>query len=336
MATNIVTRIAAVGLLTVGLAVTGCASDPQTSDTSSPSPTAAAADFPVDVESCAETLTFDQAPERILLLSETDFSILHDLGLADRVVAKAGNRRIDDEFPELNEALDAIPSLEAGDTGTGGAKVSTEAALSVKPDVVFGYDEGADREKLAASGVPLYSPDAMCPGYTTDHASFDLVDAEIDKVAAMFGVPDEAAEVKAKVAERLEEVEKNAPEEAQASAAALFVMPGTTQFYSYGTSSMVQPIFEVNGLSNVFDDRKERVFEASMEALLEHDPEWLVLMADSSTPEEAEQILLTYPGAEGLQAVEKDQVVYLPFVLTDPPTTLSVDGAVRLGELLER
>ena len=200
---------------------------------------------------------------------------------------------------------------------------------------MFGYDEGADREQLAESGVPLHSPDAMCPGYTTDHASFDLVHAEIDKVAAMFGVPDRAEEVKATVDERLQQI-GSAASAGEATAAALFVMPGTTQFYSYGTSSMVQPIFEANGLTNVYDDSTERVFEASMESLLEQDPQWLVLMADSSTPEEAREILLTYAGADGLQAVRNDRVVYLPFVLTDPPTTLSVDGATRLGELLQR
>lgn len=326
-------RVLAAASLATTLALSGCGSSTETSSTST---STAASAFPVDVESCEEKLTFDEPPERILLLSETDFSILYDLGLADKVVAKAGNRRIDDGFPELNKALDAIPTLKAGDTGTGGAQVSTEAALSVDPDVVFGYDEGADRAKLAASGVPLYSPDAMCPGYTNDGASFDLVDAEIDKVAAMFGVPEKAAEVKEKVAARLERVGEDTPANASATAAALFVMPGTTQFYTYGKASMIKPIFAANGLENVFDDRSERVFESSMEALLERDPEWLVLMADSSTPAEAEKILMGFAGADRLQAVRKDQVVYLPFVLTDPPTTLSVDGAVRLGELLGR
>ena len=323
-------------VLTLGLLLAGCSGNGAGGDKSSTSSSATQTGFPVTITSCSESVEFAKAPERILLLSETDFSILYDLGLADKVVAKSGNRRIDDSYPEMNKALDAIPQLEAGDTGTGGAKVSTEAALSVNPDVVFGYDEGADREKLKASGVPLYSPDAMCPGYTTDHASYDLVYSEIDKIATMFGVQDKAKEVKDKVKKRLEDVEKNAPSDASASAAALFVMPGTTEFYTYGTSSMVQPIFEVNGLKNVYDDSKERVFEASMESLLEKDPEWIVLMADSSTPEEAKTILKSYAGADGLQAVKNDQVVYLPFVLTDPPTTLSVDGAVKLGELLKK
>lgn len=319
--------------LAASLLLAGCSgADPGTGATSR----ASSGGFPVNVDSCDESLTFKEAPKRILLLSETDFSILYDLGLADRIVAKAGKRRIDSGFPELNKALDAIPTLKAGDTGTGGAQVSTEAALSVKPDVVFGYDEGADRAKLAASGVPLYSPDAMCPGYTTDGASFDLVDTEIDKVASMFGVPEKADDVKKSVARRLATVRKNTPAKTSASAAALFVMPGTMQFYTYGKASMVKPIFAANGLRNVFDDNDERVFESSMEALLERDPEWLVLMADSSTPQEARKILMSYAGADRLKAVRDDHVVYLPFVLTDPPTTLSVDGAVRLGTLLGR
>lgn len=316
--------------LAAGLLLAGCSAG--AADSSAAGDGAAA--FPAEVKSCDEVLTFDQAPERILILSETDFAILHELGLSDRIVAKAGNRRIDDDYPDLNAALDAIPDLQAGDTGTGGAKVSTEAVLSVEPDIVFGYDSGADRESLAASGVKLYSPDAMCPNYTNNGATFDLVDQEIDKVATMFGAQDKAVEAKQRVAETLTEVEAEAPE-ATSTAAALFVMPGSQEFYSYGKASMIQPIFAANGLANVYADRSDRVFEASIESVLDVDPEWLVLMADSSTPEEAREVLMSYPGVTGLQAVQKNQVVYLPFVLTDPPTTLSVDGAVRLGELLD-
>ncbi len=322
------------GALALGLALAGCSSPGGSGGAESSAP-AAQGGFPAKVQSCDETLEFEKAPERILVLSEVDFSILYDLGLADRVVAKAGTRRIDDEFPEMSKILDEIPTLEAGDTGTGGAKVSTEAALSVNPDVVFGYDRGADREKLRASGVPLYSPDESCPNWTTDHASYDIVYREIDKIATMFGVQDKAEEVKDKVKKRLEDVEKNAPSDSKGTAAGLFVVPGSAKFYTYGTSSMVQPIFEANGLKNVYDDSNKRVFDASMESLLEEDPEWIVLMSDSMTLEEAKAILKGLPGADGLQAVKNDKVVYLPSILTGP-TTLAVDGAVKLSELLKK
>lgn len=316
------------------LALTGCSGT--SGNTAPSSETESAAPFPAEVQSCEETLTFEEAPERILLLSETDFAILYELGLSDKIVAKSGNRRIDEQYPELNDTLDAIPDLEGGSNGTGGVKLSTESVLEVEPDVVFGYDSGVDREQLANAGVKLYSPDAWCDDYTNDGATFELVTNEIDKVATMFGVPDQAESVKATVTEEIAEVEANSAD-GRGSAAALFVMPGSQEFYSYGYSSMIQPIFETNGLENVYSDVPDRVFEAAMKSLLDEDPEWIILMEDSpnASYEETKEILMTYPGVEGLQAVKNDQLIYLPFVLTDPPTTLSVDGAIRLGELLD-
>lgn len=308
--------------------LSGCAANQE-----QPGSETASGSFPVQVASCDENLEFEAAPERVLVLSEADFSILYQLGLADRVIAKAGERRIDEQYPDMNAALDEIPDLGGSNDGSGHTQISTEAVLSVEPDVVFGEESEVDREQLAAAGVQLYSPDVFCPGYTNDGATFELVDEEIDKVATMFGVTELAAELKDEVTANISQVEAAAPD-TESTAAALFVTPGSSEFYSYGYSSMVEPIMAANGLSNVYGDVPDRVFETSMESLLDEDPEWLILLASSATPEEAEDVLMAMGGVEGLQAVQNDQILFLPFVMTDPPTTLSVDGAVRLGELM--
>ena len=40
----------------------------------------------------------------------------------------------------------------------------------------------------------------------------------------------------------------------------------------------------------------------------------------------------SFNGADRLKAVTNNQVVVLPFSLTDPPTTLSVKGATQLSQ----
>lgn len=309
-------------------AATNSASNSSTTSSATSNTTSA-----VTVKSCDETLTFESVPEKVLMLSETDAPILYDLGVLDHVKFRAGQHRTPESQADLRAALDTIPEVEAGDTGTGGAKMSTESILELDPDLVLGYDEGADREALKAAGIPLYSPDAMCANYHLDSAaSFDLVNTEIDKMAAIFGA--DASKLKASMQDKLNELGTGS--EQVGTAAALFVMPGSTEFYSYGYSSMIQPIFKANGLENVFAKEPQRVFDMDMETLLDADPEWIVLMADSPDPQEAREVFNTYPGVEKLQAVQKDQVVFLPFILTDPPTTLSVDGAVELGTLLKK
>ena len=319
--------------LLLGLSACGTSAADRAAQNGSSQGTAATG-FPAEVTSCTETLHFDKSPERVLLLSGTDLTILDALDLLDRVVARAGDTGGTERLvPGLADKLASIPTLEAGDTGTGGALVSTESALSVDPDLVIGYDKGADREQLAAAGVPLYSPDAYCPSYQVEHADWSLVDREVEKIAAIFGVGDR---VPAVLDDLHQQVASIASASTQATAAALYLTPGSTTVYAYGASSMVQPIFEANGLKNAYDDETTRVFEVSMEDLLKRNPEWIVLLVDNEPHDEINRTLMALNGAPELKAVANQHVVILPFPLTDPPNVLSVRGAVELAKLIEK
>ena len=76
--------------------------------------------------------------------------------------------------------------------------------------------------------------------------------------------------------------------------------------------------------------------DGSMEDLLARDPEWIVLLSDGASDEETIATFRTFNGAEQLQAMVKEQVVVIPFVLTDPPNVLSVAGASTLAEKLAK
>ena len=293
-----------------------------------------AAGFPAQVTSCTETLTFDRAPERVLLIGGTSASILDSLGVLDHVTARAGDPGLSEAAPELQAAIEAIPEVESSQNSTGGRVISTEAILSAHPDLVIGYDSGVDREALRAAGIPLYAPDAFCDELTLDHAGWDNVEEEVTKTATIFGVTDEVPSLMADVHAQIDGIQ-NAPVAGQ-SAAALYVTPGSDVFYAYGTPSMMQPIFEANGLENSYGDTQKRVFDASMEDLLERNPQWIVLLGDAgTTADQLRQTLDGFNGAGDLQAVKDGHVVVLPFALTDPPNMLSVQGAVRLSQLVE-
>ena len=62
----------------------------------------------------------------------------------------------------------------------------------------------------------------------------------------------------------------------------------------------------------------------------------IVLLSDGASDEETIATFRTFNGAEQLQAMVKEQVVVIPFVLTDPPNVLSVAGASTLAEKLAK
>ncbi len=288
--------------------------------------------FPTRVQSCDEVLVFDEAPTKVVMLGDTSASVLAELGVLDHVTARAGVLREDAYDQETLTELIAIPTIASTELDTGGANVSTEAILATGADLVIGYDTGVDRDSLRASGVPVYSPVAMCANYSVDKASFDLVNDEVTRLASVFGVPEKGAAV---VTNLNEQVANLGGETEKGSAAALYITPGSSTFYAYGSSSMVQPIFEANGLTNVYADETSRVFDASMEDLLQRNPDYIVLIYGDGNIEEAESTFATFSGVEELKAVKDGHVVAMAMPFTDPPTPTSVAGAVKLAELLQ-
>lgn len=289
--------------------------------------------FPSQVDSCGKTLTFDKAPEKVLILGGTGMPNVDALGLTGELDLRAGPKNFGAGQEKLQQTYDAIPELPSSEIETGGVKVATEVVLENQVDLVIGYEEGVDRAALEKAGVQLYSPAAFCPNYSVKHAAWDLIDAEVNNLAAIFGVQDRAAAVsKDREAAVAALSAKNA--ESKGTGIALYITPGSPNYYAYGTSSMVQPIFEANGIKNSYDDTTERVFDGSMEDILGRNPDWIVLLSLDATDEETIAAFKEFQGAEQLKAVAEGKVVVLPFALTDPPTTLSVEGATQLSQKL--
>ncbi|MDO5092801.1 MAG: ABC transporter substrate-binding protein [Propionibacteriaceae bacterium] len=326
-----------VAVVALALSACGTSAAERASQAASSSPEAAtsggATGFPSQVDSCGKTLTFDKAPEKVLILGGTGMPNVDALGLTGELDLRAGPKNFGAGQEQLQQTYDAIPELPSSEIETGGVKVATEVVLENQVDLVIGYEEGVDRAALEKAGVQLYSPAAFCPNYSVEHATWDLIDAEVNNLAAIFGVQDRAAAV-SKDREADVAVLSGGNAESKGTGIALYITPGAPNYYAYGTSSMVQPIFEANGIKNSYDDTTERVFDGSMEDILSRNPDWIVLLSLDATDEETIAAFKSFQGAEQLKAVTEGKVVVLPFALTDPPTTLSVQGATQLSQKL--
>jgi iron complex transport system substrate-binding protein len=65
----------------------------------------------VTIENCGADVTFEQAPDRVVLLKSSSVPFLHELGVMDRVTARAGQYPDDYYDDETVAELDAIPLL---------------------------------------------------------------------------------------------------------------------------------------------------------------------------------------------------------------------------------
>ena len=320
------------------LCLTGCGTSHQEKSGTGPSSAAASASsgYPATVMSCAEKLTFTEAPKKVLLLGDTDASVLTTLDVLDKVAMRTG--RLDTTGYDVTTAtkLKAIPQMESGTNATGGVSVATESILDAHIDLVVGYDRGVDRKALAKAGVKLYSPDAYCDDQTpVDHADFGLVTKEVTKVGAIFGVPERAATLNKALKEQATDLKKHANGKG-ASIASLWLSDDGSSMSAYGRSSMSQANFDVNGLKNVYQDNRTRVFNVSMEDLLKRNPDWILLLNTSSNADTIKTTFEHAKGASQLKAVQNDHVITMPYSLTDPASPLSIQGAQEVAKLINK
>lgn len=328
--------IATIGMLiTVTLTLTGCSGansakqSPSASASSSVSSESQASDGPRTVTTCDFDLTLAKTPEKVMFQNASGVAQLAELGLLDKVIARSGVLDTSVYSADDRKKLDAVPVLKGVDTEKSHVKVSTETLLETNPDLVVGFPAGLDIDKARASGVNIYVPKNFCPNAQTGTASFEDIYTDLRDYGTMFGMEDKVESSVEKLKERIEAVEKKVADQLpkeQKSVAILWITPGDISFRTYGTKSMSHLQAETIGLRNVYGDQDQRVFDSSVEELLERDPDEIILLHNAGTPQEIVDTFMQIKGVDSLRAVRNNEYTTLSFQLTDPPSPLSVKG----------
>ncbi|MFV0373546.1 ABC transporter substrate-binding protein [Microbacterium sp.] len=332
-------RRGAVGALVAGsLLVTGCASATDEDTTAGGDDKTAAAEtaFPVTLDNCGFDVVMESEPERIVLVNNDGLSNLEALGVVDRIVGLTQKPQEGVFLDETYDALESSNLLSAEIKDGGGSVVSVESVLAVEPDLVFAPDSAVDRAALEAAGIAMFSPSAFCedlPEAYQAGASFDLVWDEVRSYGALVGESALAEEI---IADAEDVIEQAVPEEQLGKGAAIYVSASGV-LWLYGSGSMVTPVFDAVGLSNVYSDESERVFEVTAEDLIARDPETVVLLYSMDNEQDVIDMFAENPAVAELSAVTSGRIVTLPFHFTDPPSILTARGpaalATKLAEL---
>jgi iron complex transport system substrate-binding protein len=158
-----------------------------------PAETKTNAGYPLTIQNCGRTLTFDKAPVRVVATYQPATDTLLALGLEDKIVIAGGNYGTV-PIPPLREAFAKL-----------GAKVQEkipqrETMLAAQPDLVVSTDPGYDFdpangnatiENLAGIGAQAYAFQHRCG---TEFTSGKIADGETDilNLGRIFGIEDRA------------------------------------------------------------------------------------------------------------------------------------------------
>jgi iron complex transport system substrate-binding protein len=284
--------------------------------------------YPMTLANCGADVTFDKAPERVVLLKSAAVPYLHSLGVMDRVTARAG------QYPKAyydaatQAEIDKIPLLTDKTDTSGHLQISKEVVISQQPDLVLGEVDNLSRDTLAAVDIPLLEEPALCPN-PTGSPTFDDIYRQMRTYGELFGRETEATAAITTLQERMAKIPKPAE---RRTAAVLYPTVGGGVTYAYGSASMAHPQLEAAGFTNVFGDSGERVFEVTLEELLGRNPDVLVLLYSDGDPKAVEQAITGLPGAAKLKAVSSGNVLPQLFNFTEPASPLSIDGLEKIVE----
>jgi iron complex transport system substrate-binding protein len=290
---------------------------------------ALATNYPLTLENCGTTVTFDAPPERVVTIKSTATELLLALGLGDRIVGVGfQDGPVPDQWApatELTVLADRVPSQEV--------------VLEAEPDFVYGgwessfaADGAGARDSLHALGVATYvAPTACRSEGTPDKLSFEDVFDQIVEMGAIFDVEDRAAQLVAEQRTMLEEIKP-----ASGLTGVWYSSATSTPYVGAGLGGP-QMTMEALGIANIFAGIEDTWTSASWEAIVDADPDVMILV-DAAWNSVTQKITLLNdnPATANMSAVQNERYIIIPFPAAEPgirsiPAT--ADLARQLQEL---
>ncbi|HTO27909.1 MAG TPA: putative F420-0 ABC transporter substrate-binding protein [Devosia sp.] len=304
----------------LGLAVLALGAGPAFAQTS----------YPLALDNCGVELVLNAAPQRVVTIKSTATEMLLALGLGDRIVGVGFQ---DGPAPEpWTAAAAALPILSD-------KLPSQEVVLEAEPDFVYGgwesnfaADGAGERPTLAALGVASYVSPAACRSIKPAKLTFDEVFAEIGEMGAIF---DATPAAEALITEQRAALAAVAPD--TRGLTALWYSSGTKAPYVGAGSGAPQMMLEALGLENIMAEVDEGWVAASWEAVVDANPDVIVLVdAVWNSAEQKKKLLAENPITSQLDAVINQRYLIVAFPASEAGIRnvgATVDMAAQLSGL---
>lgn len=293
-------------------------------------PTQAATTYPLTLDNCGQTVTFESAPQRVVAIKSTATELLLSLGLGDHIVGVGFQ---DGPLPpHLAMAGAGMPVLSD-------KLPSQEVVLETEPDFVYGgwesnfaADGAGERPTLAGLGVATYVAPAACRSIKPVKLTFDQLFADMAEMGDIFDVADAATKL---ITEQQAVLDTIVPDDRGLTA--LWYSSGTKTPYVGAGSNAPAMVMEALGLTNIYADIDEGWTSASWEAIVDANPDVIVLVdAAWNSAEQKKALLAENPITKELGAVVNKRYLIIPFPASEAgvrnvPAT--ADMAAQLARL---
>lgn len=305
-------------------------------------------DYPLTIENCGQTITFEQAPRNAVALGQNSAEIMLLLGLEEQMAATAfwPNKVL----PELAEANDQVEVLTV-------EFPTLESVLAKQPDFVaamlttlLGPDSKvAKRADFEALGIPTYLSPSACSttldagdayGSRDDLWSMDLLYKEIDDLSRIFDVAERGQVLIDDFKAREAALRERFAKDENLTFLFWFSSPSPADdAYLGGGNGPSGYIADILGGSNAI--KTEADWPAlGWEGIMASDPTVFVASQvdrnrwDLDTAENKIEFLTSDPTVSQMEAVQKGRIVVMSGAAMNP-SIRTLYGAEQVAEQLE-
>tara|TARA_R110002020_G_scaffold6295_8_gene26373 strand:+ start:5500 stop:6447 length:948 start_codon:yes stop_codon:yes gene_type:complete len=263
--------------------------------------------YPLTIDNCGVAVSFPAAPQRVVTIKSTATELLLALGLADRIVGVGFQ-----DGPVPAPWADAASGL----TVLSDKLPSQEVVLEAEPDFIYGgwesnfaADGAGERASLAELGVASYVAPAACRSIKPAKLSFDGLFADI---AEMGTILDAAPAAAALIAQQQAELAAIVPDTRKLTA--VWYSSGTKAPYVGAGSNAPAMMMTALGLDNIMGDVDDGWISASWEAIVDANPDVIVLVdAAWNSAAQKKTLLAENPITKALDAVQHERYLVVPF-----------------------
>ena len=292
----------------------------------------------VDVPRCGETVTYTD-PQRVIAYEAGSADKLFALGLGDRMLGYVMTPTNPDPATSPYAAEYAKTELLSDQL------LSLEVVMDNSADlVVAGWNSGFSEKRgitpqiLDGLGVQSFMHTESCfryPGYPEHVRPMEGLYTDLERLGAIFGVEDRAAEVVSGLRGRMEAVAAGVPAGAERPRVFLYDS-GTDQASTAGNQVPVDEIISAAGGENVFHGLDERWTSVGWEAVVEANPEVIMVMDYRDASAESKiATLKNNPALAEVEAIKHDRFYVIDYneCISGPR---NVDGAEKFAAWLAK
>ena len=250
--------------------------------------------FPLEIsDSVGNTVTLETPPLRIASLSAGHTEILYAIGAGDQVA-------VVDSTSDCPQEANGLPKVDA-------FSPSVEAIAELEPDlVIIFFDPGDLQSSLQGLDIPVLN--------LASPSSVEGVYDQIELLGEATGQVDEATDLVADMQAAVQEIRSEIGDVADGPT--VFHEIDNT-YFTAGPGSFIADLYDILGAGNIADATGQPFPQMSVEAIIEADPE-VIILADEDAGESADTVR-DRPGWGSVSAVRNDRIYVVdPNIVSRP------------------